>query len=78
LLDHAIAFAEQRGALTLYLSVWRDNQRAIAFYAKCGFVQVGTSEFRLGSDVQIDPVMVRPLAAGPSQPSRRAADAQPR
>lgn len=75
LLDHAIAFAEQRGARTLYLSVWRDNQRAIAFYAKRGFVQVGTSEFRLGSDVQIDPVMARPLAAGPAQPSRPAADA---
>ncbi|HEX3764127.1 MAG TPA: GNAT family N-acetyltransferase [Kofleriaceae bacterium] len=75
LIDRAIAIAEQRGACTLYLSVWRHNQRAIAFYAKHGFVAVGTSEFTLGTDVQIDPVMVRPLAAGPARPSPSAADA---
>jgi diamine N-acetyltransferase len=75
LLDRAIAFAEQRGARTLYLSVWRHNQRAIAFYAKHGFVEVGASEFVLGTDVQLDPVMARPLAPGAVRPARPAADA---
>jgi len=74
LLDRAIAVAEQRGAHTLYLSVWQRNQRAIAFYAKHGFTRVGSAEFRLGADVQIDPVMMRPLA-GPARPARPTADA---
>jgi ribosomal protein S18 acetylase RimI-like enzyme len=63
LLDRAIAIAAQRGAATLYLSVWQHNHRAIAFYAKHGFVRVGVAEFTLGRDVQLDPVMVRPLPA---------------
>jgi ribosomal protein S18 acetylase RimI-like enzyme len=71
LLDRAIAIAMQRGAQTLYLSVWQHNHRAIAFYVKHGFVQVGVSEFTLGRDVQFDPVMVRPL------PAEAACDAPP-
>ena len=67
LLDRAIAIAVQRGAQTLYLSVWQHNHRAIAFYVKHGFAQVGAAEFRLGADVQLDPVMVRPLPAGTAE-----------
>ena len=73
LLDRAIAIAMQRGAQTLYLSVWQHNHRAIAFYVKHGFAQVGAAEFRLGADVQLDPVMMRPLPAMPLQPSPPAA-----
>lgn len=68
LLDRAIAIAMQRSAQTLYLSVWQHNHRAIAFYVKHGFAQVGTAEFRLGADLQFDPVMVRPLPAGTTRP----------
>jgi diamine N-acetyltransferase len=69
LLDRAIAIAVQRGAQTLYLSVWQHNHRAIAFYVKHGFVRVGVAEFTLGRDVQLDPVMMRPLPAGtPCEP----------
>ena len=67
LLDRAIAIAMQRGAQTLYLSVWQHNHRAIAFYVKHGFVRVGAAEFTLGADVQLDPVMQRPLPAGTAQ-----------
>jgi ribosomal protein S18 acetylase RimI-like enzyme len=73
LLDHAIAIAMQRGAQTLYLSVWQHNHRAIAFYVKHGFVKVGVSEFTLGRDVQLDPVMVRPLPAEPARDAPPAA-----
>jgi ribosomal protein S18 acetylase RimI-like enzyme len=62
LMTHAIEFAQQRGAQTLYLAVWKHNHRAIAFYAKHGFEQVGSAPFRLGTELQIDPVMVRPLS----------------
>jgi ribosomal protein S18 acetylase RimI-like enzyme len=62
LMHHAIEVARQRGARTLYLAVWRHNHRAIAFYRKYGFEEVGTAEFLLGTDLQVDPVMVRPLS----------------
>jgi diamine N-acetyltransferase len=61
LMTHAIEIARARGARTLHLSVWQHNHRAIAFYAKYGFEPVGVAPFRLGSDVQLDPVMMRSL-----------------
>ena len=45
----------------IWLSVWERNPRAIAFYRKWGFEQVGTREFRLGSDLQNDLVMARTI-----------------
>src|SRR6185436_9563466 len=63
LMTHAIELAQQRGAQTLYLAVWQQNHRAIAFYAKHGFERIGVAPFRLGADLQLDPVMVLPLPA---------------
>ena len=62
LMAHAFELAHQLGAETVYLSVWQHNHRAIAFYAKLGFVTVGSAPFVLGTDRQVDPVMMRPLA----------------
>jgi diamine N-acetyltransferase len=74
LMAHVIAVAQQRGARTMYLSVWRHNHRAIAFYAKLGFEHVGTAPFLLGTDLQIDPVMMRALPIlGESSTSERTA-----
>jgi GNAT superfamily N-acetyltransferase len=50
--------AAQFAALTLWLSVWERNPRAIAFYAKCGFADVGSTSFYVGPDCQTDRVMV--------------------
>lgn len=61
LMTHAIELAEARGAKTLHLAVWQHNHRAIAFYARYGFEQVGVARFQLGSDLQLDPVMMRSL-----------------
>ncbi|HEY0553032.1 MAG TPA: GNAT family N-acetyltransferase [Thermoanaerobaculia bacterium] len=47
---------------TLWLGVWEGNPRAIAFYEKCGFRDVGSQEFLLGADLQTDCVMVADLA----------------
>jgi diamine N-acetyltransferase len=55
----------QTGARTLWLGVWERNPRAIAFYAKCGFADVGEQEFIVGSDRQTDRVMVRLLPPVP-------------
>jgi len=61
LMAHATDLAQQRGARTLYLAVWQHNHRAIAFYAKQGFEHVGVAPFQLGADLQLDPIMMRPL-----------------
>jgi diamine N-acetyltransferase len=41
----------------LWLGVWEENPRAIAFYEKKGFRKVGRQTFLLGTDVQSDVVM---------------------
>jgi ribosomal protein S18 acetylase RimI-like enzyme len=45
----------------IWLGVWERNLRAIGFYRKVGFVQCSSQPFLLGSDLQTDWVMNRPL-----------------
>lgn len=61
LMAAVIAAACTAGARTLWLGVWERNPRAIAFYRKCGFGDVGTQIFVLGADHQRDRVLARPL-----------------
>lgn len=49
------------GARHVWLGVWERNPRAIAFYAKCGYVDVGYKIFHVGPDRQVDRVMIAPL-----------------
>ena len=49
------------GGRTLWLGVWERNPRAIAFYTKCGFVDVGSHVCIVGSDAQTDRVMAHSL-----------------
>lgn len=53
--------ARARGRATLWLGVWERNARAVAFYAKLGFARVGEHAFVLGTDVQTDWLLVRPV-----------------
>ena len=69
LMAAAIEAAVEHGARTIWLGVWERNPRAIAFYRKCGFADVGSHEFVLGTDRQTDRLMVRPLA-----PNRQKTD----
>jgi len=64
LLSAALAEARSAGKERLWLAVWEHNRRARAFYAKHGFRKVGSKPFRLGSDVQTDEVLSRPLSFG--------------
>src|SRR5687768_6483351 len=50
------------GSDALWLGVWERNPRAISFYRKSGFVEVGDHTFPLGGDPQRDIVMVRSVA----------------
>ncbi len=56
--------ASRRGAAVIWLSVWERNERAKAFYRRCGFADVGGTVFLLGNDPQQDRVMAR-TASGP-------------
>ncbi len=57
--------AVRRRGRTLWLGVWERNPRARKFYGREGFVDVGTQQFTLGTDLQTDRVMAwaLPLAA---------------
>jgi diamine N-acetyltransferase len=46
----------------LWLSVWEKNPRAIAFYQKLGFVDIGTGFYVVGKDRQIDRIMLGRIA----------------
>jgi ribosomal protein S18 acetylase RimI-like enzyme len=49
-----------RGRAGLWLGVWERNARAIAFYRRWAFHDVGSQHFQLGRDLQTDRVMLRP------------------
>lgn len=49
-----LAAASADGADVAWLGVWERNPRAIAFYAKVGFLEVGEHTFVLGRDRQRD------------------------
>jgi|RhiMetdeSRZDD1v2_1073273.scaffolds.fasta_scaffold199287_2 diamine N-acetyltransferase len=53
--------ARQSGHGTVYLGVWDNNHRAIAFYRKFGFDVVGSHAFQLGDETQNDLLMERRL-----------------
>jgi ribosomal protein S18 acetylase RimI-like enzyme len=59
LMAACIDTARVRGGATIWLGVWERNARAIRFYEKHGFTDIGMQEFRLGSDLQTDRVMSR-------------------
>ncbi|HEX6252294.1 MAG TPA: GNAT family N-acetyltransferase [Gemmatimonadaceae bacterium] len=57
LMKAVAAEAVNRGARTLWLTVWERNPRAIHFYTRLGMETVGDDDFLLGSDLQRDLVM---------------------
>jgi ribosomal protein S18 acetylase RimI-like enzyme len=61
LMTEALERAPQLDAKCVWLGVNQDNQRAQRFYAKHGFTVNGTKTFRLGTRIENDYVMVRPV-----------------
>ena len=59
----AAAFSEisALGGRTVWLGAYDRNTRALAFYARLGFVQVGTHPFEFGGRLYADPVFTRAL-----------------
>jgi ribosomal protein S18 acetylase RimI-like enzyme len=58
LMQHALDAAVELGGRHAWLGVWQENERAVAFYRKAGFVPVGTTVYVVGSDHQTDHVML--------------------
>ncbi|CAM6209294.1 N-acetyltransferase domain-containing protein [Enterobacter intestinihominis] len=50
---------EAKGSDVVWLGVWEHNPRAISFYHKLGFTEVGEHIFQVGSDPQRDIIMKR-------------------
>lgn len=53
--------AKELSGQHLWLGVWEHNPRAITFYQKMGFVEVGSHDFFVGPDRQTDQIMVTKL-----------------
>jgi ribosomal protein S18 acetylase RimI-like enzyme len=62
LMAAAMEAARELGGRHLWLSVWERNPRAIAFYEKHGFRDVGAEDFWVGSDCQMDRILVAQVA----------------
>lgn len=50
--------AHEFGASQIWLGVWERNSRAIAFYRKAGFVDIGSQFYMVGPDRQVDRVLI--------------------
>ncbi len=57
LFEKAIELAKSKNATYVWLGVWEENHRALAFYEKNGFVPFDKHVFMLGSDAQTDIMM---------------------
>jgi GNAT superfamily N-acetyltransferase len=62
LLDRAVQTARELGLGFVWLGVWEHNPRAMAFYRKFGFADVGSIDFFVGPDRQTDRVFAMALA----------------
>lgn len=72
LMAQALEAARDAGAETIWLGVWERNARAIAFYRKAGYVDVGAHTFVVGTDPQTDRLLRRSLVTDDELPGRQA------
>ena len=61
LMEQAITIATERNKKYAWLGVWEKNEKAICFYKRNGFYEIGTHTFVMGEDVQTDYVMRKDL-----------------
>ncbi len=73
LMREALIRSRAAGADVLWLGVWERNARAIRFYEKYGFREVGEHIFHVGSDPQRDLLMARTLREDLEIPERNQA-----
>jgi diamine N-acetyltransferase len=64
LMEALMDAAAEGGAQSVWLGVWEKNPRALAFYLKSGFVEVGEHTFVVGHDAQRDLLLARRSTRG--------------
>jgi diamine N-acetyltransferase len=57
LMKYVIDFSRHQQFDTLFLGVWKENERAVQFYRKTGFTEFDTRFFPLGSRICEDYIM---------------------
>jgi ribosomal protein S18 acetylase RimI-like enzyme len=57
IIDHVVRKARDLGKGYIWLGVWEENTRAIAFYEDLGFVKFGRHPYFIGTDRQMDWLM---------------------
>lgn len=62
LMQFALDAARELGGRHAWLGVWERNTRAMAFYRKAGFDDIGSTHYVVGSDRQIDRVFLASLS----------------
>ena len=50
LFDFNVELSKKHGQLGIWLNVWVENQKAIRFYTKCGFKNVGSYDFKISEN----------------------------
>jgi len=61
LMAACLDWGRRQGRTAVWLQVWELNPRAIAFYLKEGFADVGQTTFQVGNILYRDRVMTRPI-----------------
>jgi len=61
LLQEAFAHAATIGAKRILLGTYKDNHRALAFYAKHGFKLIGTRKFNIGGRLYDDVILAKSI-----------------
>ena len=61
LMEQAIAMALTQKKRYVWLGVWEKNEKALRFYKRNGFYQIGTHSFVMGDDEQTDYIMRKDL-----------------
>jgi ribosomal protein S18 acetylase RimI-like enzyme len=60
LMKAALCWLEAEGRAPVWLGVWSQNARALAFYQRRGFQQVGTYRFKVGETLDHELILRRP------------------
>jgi len=61
LMKACINYAREKNIKSIWLSSWKKNSRANAFYAKMRFQIIGNATFALGADIQDDYILAKSL-----------------
>lgn len=60
----ALRSIRERHGVVVWLQAWEHAERALRFYRKWGFLEVGETTFRVGTEVQRDLILARSLRQG--------------